>query len=137
MNKFLIILIFIFSPFLINAQANPVSVATNPTALLVDHFGGRILATIPCVCNAGMMITVMDFKSKVPLILMVQPFISRINMNYSFLPGNAVLGSFNLVPTPCLNGLPPFLCVPTGTAQGIITSLPFAGIGTSLLPMPI
>lgn len=135
MNKFLFILFFVCSPFVVSAQANPVSVATNPTALVLDHFGGRVLAAIPCICNAGFMITVFDFKTKLPIILMVQPFISRINMNYSFLPGNAVLGSFNPIPTPCLNGLPPFLCVPTGTSQGIVTSMPFAGVGTSLLPI--
>ena len=135
MNKFLFILFFVFSPLLVSAQANPASVATNPTALILDHFGGRVTAVVPCICSAEFMITIVDFKTMLPMILMVQPFVSRINMNYSFLPGNAVLGSFHPVPTPCLNGLPPFLCIPTGAAQGIVTSLPFAGVGTSLRPI--
>lgn len=134
MNKFLFILFFVFSPLVVSAQANPASVATNPASLLVDNFGGTVIATVPCLCNAGFAIIIRDFKTMMPMVLMVQPFISRINLNYSFAPGNSVLGSFHPVPTPCLNGLPPFLCIPTATAQGIIVSMPLAGVGTSLLP---
>lgn len=137
MNKFLFILFFIFSSLILSAQANFANAAANPTTLLVDNFGGTVLSFIPCMCNGGFIIAIQDFKTMLPVMLMVQPFISRINLNYSFLPGNSVLGSFHPAPTPCLNGIPPLFCIPTATAQGIIVSMPLAGVGTSLLPSKV
>lgn len=126
MNKFLftsliILCTFSFAPKVSNALVAPLA------------FGGKVVASIPCMCNGGLMITVLHPVTKLPIQIMVQPFISRINMNFSFIFGNSVLGTYIPTPIPCLNGI---LCLPTGTSIGFVTTLPFSGVGTSLLPSP-
>ncbi len=135
MNKFLFILLFVSVSFFTFVTTKSASAAVSPTSLLVRPFGGAVYGVRPCICNAGFMVTIQDYTTMMPINLMVIPFVSRINLNYAFLPGNGVLGSFYPTPMQCLV-FPPF-CTSIGTAIGVVVSMPLAGVGTSLLPSKV
>lgn len=120
MNKFLIILFFVFSPLLVSAQGPAGGSMADLLTLPIDNFGGRVLFTVPCTCpvfpgfliyvldprlisvsNLGNLTAIKDVASlkKAGMDSMVKkikvvPFIfSRVNLNYMFTPGNFVLGT--------------------------------------------
>ncbi len=97
-------------------------------------FGGRVIGAIPCTASGTLMVGVQDFMTKLPIQVHYIPLITRLNMSYNiFTSGNAILGQYMPVPKPCLIGVCP-ICKPIGAPIGIITSIPFAGVGSSALP---
>ncbi len=136
MNKFFAIILLCVSSLIV-----PIGVhAQIPTGIVTVPFGGTVLSTIPCLCSSSLLVTIEDFRTKLPIGVLYIPFVSRLNRNFNiFIPGNSALGQYYTSPLQCRNGIIPFLpiepfCVNTGIANGIITSLPFAGTGSSLLP---
>ncbi len=188
MNKFLIILLFILTPLVSFGQTSVFESIKDLTELPIGNFGGRVLFVTPCTCpvfpgfllyvldprlfSSGDLTKIKDVKDikslknagldalvkKVKFI----PFLSRLNMNYMFTPGNQVLGThFSpetisngikiLAKLPGLSGLSAgnnmdyftgcyqyalIACIPSPDAasDGVVTPYPFSGMGTSLTP---
>lgn len=100
-------------------------------AVRVDQpFGGYILTIIPCQ-NGPLYMLIYDFRTYISLPILLQPW-SRLNMYYAPLPGNAVLGTYMPIPGQCVLSYYPYVAL---TAIGEVSSYPFAGMGTSLLPL--
>jgi hypothetical protein len=93
-------------------------------------FGGYILTIIPCE-NGPLYMLIYDFRTYISLPILLQPW-SRLNMYYAPLPGNAVLGTYFPIPDQCVLSYYPYVAL---TAIGSVSSLPYAGMGTSLLPL--
>lgn len=111
-----------------------VSAQTSPTPITPQGFGGTVIGAIPCTANGTLLVGVKDFRTKLPIQVHYIPFVTRLNLNYNiFTSGNGILGQYMPSPMPCLVGVCPF-CKPFGTPIGIITSLPFAGVGSSAGP---
>ena len=119
MNKLIIILFFLLSPFYIASAQTGASLLGDA---LIDNFGGRVVLSVPCTCTASYVIYVLDIRKiasignaanllKIKSIndlknlsstqlsvfkkIMVFPFtFSRTNLFYTPLPGNSVLGTY-------------------------------------------
>lgn len=188
MNKFLIILLLVFTPLISFGQTSVLESIKDLTELPIGNFGGRVLFVTPCTCpvfpgfllyvldprlfSAGDLTKLKDIKdvkslksagldSLVKKVKFI-PFLSRLNLNYMFTPGNQVLGTYFspetiskgiklLTKLPGLSGLSTgdnadyfagcyqyalITCIPSpdSKSEGVVTPYPFSGMGTSLAP---
>lgn len=103
------------------------SVATGPK--VVDYFGGKIIATIPCTCSGQTLVTVDDYATKSAVVMLYNPAISKLNMNFNIWSvGVYVIGGLLPVGGVC--------SVYAGTGCTVVGAAPvtidtFRGVGTS------
>ncbi len=93
-------------------------------------FGGYIVTSLTCE-NGPLYLLVYDFRSFVTLPLLLQPW-SRLNEYFAPSYGNAVLGTYLPIPGECVLSYYPYVAL---TTIGEISPYPYAGVGTSLLPL--
>lgn len=107
------------------------ALASADSAVRTDQpFGGYILTVIPCE-NGPLYLLIYDFRLYVTLPILLQPW-SRLNEYFAPSYGNAVLGTYMPIPGECVLSYYPYVSL---YAIGEVSSYPFAGMGTSLLPL--
>jgi hypothetical protein len=116
--------------------ATVVKSAEETASPLTKYWGGVVLLPpLPCSCEAGttFLVTVLDFKTKLPLLLKIDTaniLGNKLFLYYNFYtPGVSMLGSYSGVTT-CITGVAP-ICIPI-PVHGQFDNQP--GTGSSKTP---
>lgn len=72
-------------------------------------FGGLRTFTLPCTCSGNALLYIYDFKTKIPLILLYQPGLSKLFQWYNIF-GTYMLGTYTAPISQC------FITTSTGCA---------------------
>lgn len=116
--------------FLLSGSALVFPERAHAEAMVTVPFGGIFVFVYPACLNGMIYIMVLDYVTYTTIPLAIQPW-SRLNMYYAPNYGNAALGTYNLIPGQCVISYYPYAAY---TYIGEITTYPFSGMGTSLLP---
>ena len=106
----------------------------------VNKFGGYLIFPLYCTCSGGINLYIYDNTYPSGLLTLYYQYgVSRLNANYNiFTPGVAVIGQFygqKYSSSVSMCQIYVYSTCVQVPADGLITTWPFAGIGTSLLPL--
>lgn len=93
-------------------------------------FGGLITVVITGCYDGSTYFYVYDYVTKMSIPLSLQTY-SRLNMYYAVMYGNSALGTYTPISGECVLSYYPYIAL---TYNGIVTSAPLSGMGTSLMP---